>query len=86
MRTRADARLDLAGRVHHDLYGFPARRDLHAARGKSGAAVASALGECCKSNSQETSIRAGVTLARAEFRQIDFGGGDLQRFDIAAFA
>jgi hypothetical protein len=80
----ADPRLDLAGRVHDDLHRFPAGRDLHAARGKSRTAIAGAFAETAKSNPKVTAPRAGITLPRAEFCQIDLGGRDLQRLDIAA--
>ena len=62
VRARADPRLDLAGGVHHDLHGFPARRDLHAARGKSRTAVSGALGEARKANSEKAALRAGGAI------------------------
>jgi hypothetical protein len=84
VRARADARFDQAGRVHGDRDGFPARRDLHAARGKGRAAVAGALGKC-RSRCRGSGPRARFALFGAKRRQIDMGDRLIQRFDIGAF-
>ena len=85
MRACADPCFDPARRIHGDLDGFPARRDLHAARGKGWAAVAGAFGKRRKADAEIAAMFARIALAGAECRQVRDRGRFLQRLMIAAF-
>src|SRR5262245_45845678 len=73
VRAPADPCFDPAGRVHGDLGGLPARRDRHAARRESRAAVAGALREGGKADAEMAAAPARLALAGAERRQVDMG-------------
>jgi hypothetical protein len=83
--ARADARFDESRRVHRDFYRFPARCDLHAARGEGRAAVAGALRKGRKADAEVSALRACGLLSGTERGHIDRLGRHLQCLAIAAF-
>ncbi len=83
VRARADARLDEARRVHRQLDLLPAGRDLHPARGERRRAVAGALREGRKAESQKLPLCPRLALAHTERGDVERGSGDLHRLPVA---